>query len=67
MNTKNIHDSFARETLSYKDNAACFFRGILPEDLVKRLDFKSLREDKTSYTDEESVRVLFRCGIRVRL
>ena len=53
MNTKNIHDSFAREMLSHKDNAVCFFRGILPEDVVKRLNFKSLTEDKTSYTDEE--------------
>jgi predicted transposase/invertase (TIGR01784 family) len=53
MGTQNIHDSFAREILSYKENAVCFFRGILPEDVVKRLDFKSLTEDKTSYTDEE--------------
>jgi len=53
MNTNNIHDSFARETLSYKDNAACFFRGILPEDVGNKLDFESLREEKTSYTDKE--------------
>jgi len=53
MGTQNIHDIFARETLSYKDNAACFFRGILPEDVGKRLDFESLREEKTSYTDKD--------------
>jgi predicted transposase YdaD len=53
MGTQNIHDAFARETLSYKDNAACFFRGILPEDVGKRLDFESLREEKTSYTDRD--------------
>ena len=53
MGTQNIHDAFARETLSYKDNAACFFRGILPEDVGKRLDFESLQEEKTSYTDKD--------------
>ena len=68
MNTNNIHDSFARETLSYKDNAACFFRGILPEDVREKLDFESLTEEKTSYTDEELSAyfsdVVYECGYK---
>ena len=66
MNQKNIHDSFARETLSHRDNAACFFRGILPGDVGKRLNFESLREEKTSYTDKELAAyfsdVVYECG-----
>ena len=53
MGTGNIHDAFARETLSYNDNAACFFRGILPEDVGKKVNFESLQEEKNSYTDEK--------------
>lgn len=66
MNQKNIHDSFARETLSHRDNAACFFRGILPGDVGKKLNFESLREEKTSYTDKELATyfsdVVYECG-----
>ena len=68
MGTQNIHDMFARETLSYKDNAACFFRGILPEDVGKSLDFESLREEKTSYTDKDLSAyfsdVVYECGYK---
>jgi predicted transposase/invertase (TIGR01784 family) len=53
MNTRNIHDAFARETLSYRENAVSFFRGILPEEVVNRLDFETLTEENTSYTDED--------------
>ncbi len=68
MGTENIHDAFARETLSYKDNAACFFRGILPKDMGKRLDFGNLQEEKTSYTDKDLSAyfsdVVYECGYK---
>lgn len=51
-----------------------FFRGILPQEVGRRLDFRTPREDKTSYTDEslaefseEKITGLFTGNAAVRL
>ena len=49
----NPHDVFAKEMLSYKQNAVDFFGGILPGPLQKNLDLQSIGPDKTAYSDEK--------------
>ena len=49
----NPHDVFAKEMLSYKQNAVDFFGGILPGPLQKNLDLQSIGADKTAYSDEK--------------
>ncbi|RKX78576.1 MAG: transposase, partial [Spirochaetes bacterium] len=53
MGKNNPHDTFAREFLSYKQNAVDFFKGILPEKIARNLDLQTLAEDKNNYTDEK--------------
>ncbi len=68
MNTRNIHDAFARKTLSRRENVLSFFKGILSEEVVNRLDFETLTEENTSYTDEELSAyfsdVVYQCSYR---
>ena len=52
MGQQTPHDRFAHEVFSDKANAVDFFQGVLPEKLTRGLDFRSLTEDKTKYTDE---------------
>jgi predicted transposase/invertase (TIGR01784 family) len=47
MGTEQIHDAFAR-----KENAAFFFRNILPENISKKLKFDSLKQETGSYIDD---------------
>ena len=49
----NPHDVFAKEVLSYKQNGVDFFGGILPKKLQANLDLRTIRLDKTSYSDEK--------------
>ena len=68
MGNNNPHDSFAKEVLSRRENAECFFRGILPPEVEENLNLGSLTEEKTSYTDEELSAyfsdVVYECGYK---
>jgi predicted transposase/invertase (TIGR01784 family) len=52
MGTEQIHDAFAKEVLASKENAAFFFRNVLPKKISKSLDFCSIEQENTSYIDE---------------
>ena len=49
----NPHDVFAKEMLSYQQNAVDFFTGILPTKLQANLQLQTIEADKTSYSDEK--------------
>ena len=59
----NPHDVFAKEMLSYKQNAVDFFGGILPGPLQKNLDLQTIGPDKTAYSDEKLKRIFLRRGL----
>ena len=48
----NPHDKFFRELFSRKEEAKNFLQGVLPLDLIRKLDLNSLEIEKTSYLDE---------------
>jgi predicted transposase/invertase (TIGR01784 family) len=53
MGQQTPHDRFIHEVLSNKANAVDFLQGALPNDLLRHLDLRSLKQDKTKYTDEQ--------------
>ena len=65
MDIQNPHDKFFKEVFSDKETAADFLKHVVPEEIVKSLDFAMLAPDKTSYIDEELKEyysdVVYRC------
>ena len=49
----NIHDKFVRESFSDVERAQSFFEKMLPAELIKQLDFNTLKDTKESYIDKE--------------
>lgn len=49
----NPHDVFFRYLLSEKKRAVPFFKGILPDKIRQKVDFKSLRLEKDTYISKE--------------
>ena len=65
MDIQNPHDKFFKEVFSDKETAEDFLKHVVPEEIVKGLDFATLASDKTSYIDEELKEyysdVVYRC------
>ena len=53
MNVTSSHDKFFKEIFSNKEEAVELLKGSLPKELVKNIDFSTLKADNTSYINEE--------------
>ncbi len=65
----NPHDSFFKTLLSQKESASEFLEKIAPEEIVKRLELKSLQLDTTEYVDEQLqdyfADVVYNCNYKI--
>ncbi len=49
----NPHDQFFKETMTRRENAVSFFREYLPEDIVARTHWRTLRIVKETFITQE--------------
>ena len=59
MEIFNPHDKFFKETFSIRENVIDFLQGMIPEEILKKLDLSTLTLDNNSIYRRGTQRTFF--------